>query len=144
MVLKIVLPVDLEEESSWRKALPTAIDYASHSGAELHVLTVVPDLHLGMTIVTQIIPDDYEKRIVDDAKQRLSALLKQQAPDDLPIQQAVRCGGVYKEILRYAQDVAAGLVIMAARRPEMKDYLIGPNASQIVRHADCSVWVVRE
>ena len=144
MVQKIVLPLDLDEESSWRKALPTAVDLARHSGAELHVMTIVPDEHIKMTIVAQLIPEGYEQRIVDDSKQRLSALLKQHAPSDMKIQQAVRRGSVYKEILRYARDTQADLVIMAAHRPEMRDYLLGPNAARIVRHADCSVWVVRE
>jgi nucleotide-binding universal stress UspA family protein len=56
----------------------------------------------------------------------------------------VRCGSIYKEILRYARDTQADLVILAAHRPAMRDYLLGPNAAYIVRHADCSVWVVRE
>lgn len=144
MVQKVVLPLDLDEESSWRKALPTAVDFARHSGAQLHVLTVIPDEYIRMTIVAQLMPEDYEQRIVDDAKQRLSALLSQHAPDDKMIQQVVRRGSIYKEILRYARDTDADLVIMAAHKPEMKDYLLGANAAQIVRHADCSVWVVRE
>ena len=144
MVRKIVLPLDLDHESSWRKALPAAVDVARHGGAQLHVMTVVPDEHVKMTVVAQLIPKGYEQRIVDDAKQRLAALLKQHAPDDLEIQQAVRRGSVYKEILRYTRDTQADLVIMAAHRPEMRDYLLGPNAARIVRHADCSVWVVRE
>jgi nucleotide-binding universal stress UspA family protein len=144
VVRKIVLPLDLDHESSWRKALPAAVDVARHSGAQLHVMTVVPDEHVRMTVVAQLIPEGYEQRIVDDAKQRLAALLKQHAPDDLEIQQAVRRGSVYKEILRYTRDTQADLVIMAAHRPEMRDYLLGPNAARIVRHADCSVWVVRE
>ncbi len=144
MVQNIVLPLDLEHESSWRKALPVAVDFARHSGAQLHVMTVVSDALDKMTIVAQLIPEDHEQKIVDEAKQRLSALLKQHGPNDLEIQQAVRRGGVYPEILRYLRDTRADLVIMAAHRPEMRDYLLGPNAARIVRHADCSVWVVRE
>jgi nucleotide-binding universal stress UspA family protein len=144
VVRKIVLPLDLDHESSWRKALPTAVDFARRSGAQLHVMTVVPDEHVKMAVVAQLIPEGYEQRIVDDAKQRLAALLKQHAPDDLEIQQSVRRGSIYKEILRYTRDTQADLVIMAAHRPEMRDYLLGPNAARIVRHADCSVWVVRE
>ena len=143
MFRNIVLPLDLDHESSWRKALPTAADFARDSGAQLHVMTVVPDEHVKMTAVAQLIPEGYEQRIADEARQRLSALLKQHGPNDLKIQQAVRRGSVYKEILRYARDTQADLVIMAAHRPEMRDYLLGPNAARIVRHADCSVWVVR-
>jgi len=144
MAQKIVLPLDLNEESSWRKTLPTAVDFSRHSGAQLHVITVVPDELFRMTIVAQLIPEDYEQRIVDDAKERLSDFLKQHVPADLAIQQAVRRGNIYKEILRYARDMEADLVIMAAHRPEMSDFLLGSNAAQIVRHADCSVWIVRE
>jgi len=139
----IILPLDLDEESSWRKTLPIAIDYARRSGGKLHVLTVVPDEHFKMMIVAQLIPEDYEQKIVGDAKKRLSALLEQHAPTDLPITQVVRRGVIYKEILRYARDADADLVIMAAHRPEMGDFLLGSNAAQIVRHAHCSVWIVR-
>ena len=144
MVQRIVVPIDLEEESSWRKVLPTAADYARHSGAELCVMTVVPDHLIKMTVVAQLIPEGYEEKLVADAKARLAELVKARLPADLAVQQAVRQGSVYKEILRYARDAEADLIIMAAHRPEMTDYLLGPNAAQIVRHADCSVWVVRE
>ena len=144
MVDTIVLPLDLDEESSWRKALPVALDLAHHSGAALHVMTVVPDANIAMTVVAQLIPEGYEQRLVEDAKKRLDELVKQYSLKDLPVQQVVRRGSVYKEILRYVNDAGADLVIMAAHRPEMKDYLLGLNASWIVRHADCSVWVVRE
>jgi nucleotide-binding universal stress UspA family protein len=33
---------------------------------------------------------------------------------------------------------------MASHRPELSDYLLGPNAARIVRHAKQSVLVVRE
>jgi nucleotide-binding universal stress UspA family protein len=38
----------------------------------------------------------------------------------------------------------ADLIVLAAHRPELKDYLLGPNASRVVRHAKCSVYVIRE
>jgi nucleotide-binding universal stress UspA family protein len=35
------------------------------------------------------------------------------------------------------------MIVMASHRPELKDYLLGPNAARVVRHAECSVLVVR-
>ncbi len=140
----IVALVDLDDESSWRKALPTAIDYARHKGARLHVLTIVPDGMYKMTVVAQLIPDDYERKLLDDARQRLATLVKDQATDDVQLEQVVRFGSIYKEALAFARDVEADLIVMGAHKPELKDYLLGPNAGQIVRHATCSVWVVRE
>ena len=143
MFRKIIVPIDLEEESSWTKALPIAVDYARHTGADLHAITVVPDHLLKMTVVAQLIPEGYEEKLMDDAERRLSQLIEVKVPEDLSVRQAVRRGSVYKEILRYARDVQADLIIMAAHRPELSDYLLGPNAGQVVRHANCSVWTVR-
>jgi len=140
----IVTLVDLDDDSSWRKALPTAIDYARHTGARLHVLTIVPDGLLKMTVVAQLIPEDFQNKVVEDARQRLATLLKEHAQADVQLAQAVRFGSIYKEALRFAREVGAELIVVGAHKPELKDYLLGPNASQIVRHATCSVWVVRE
>ena len=139
----IVVLVDLEEESSWQQALPRAIDYAGHAGARLHVLTIVPDEMFKMTVVAQLIPEDYEDKLVKDAKQRLAKVVEGQAAEGLEIEPVVRLGSVYKEALRFARDIEAELIVMGAHKPELKDYLLGSNAAQIVRHAPCSVWVVR-
>ena len=144
MAKNIVALVDLEDESSWRKALPAAIDFARHTGARLHVLSVVPDGMLKMTVVAQLIPEDYERKLTDDAKQRLASLIGEYPAEDLQLEPVVRVGSVYKEALRFADDVEADLIVVGAHKPELKDYLLGPNAGQIVRHAKCSVLVVRE
>ncbi|MEO0863555.1 MAG: universal stress protein, partial [Pseudomonadota bacterium] len=34
-------------------------------------------------------------------------------------------------------------IFVGAHRPELKDYLIGPNAARVARHAQQSVFVVR-
>ncbi len=140
----IVALVDLDDESSWRKALPTAIDYARHTGARLHVLTIVPDGMYKMTVVAQLIPEDYERKLLDDASERLATLVEGHSIEDVQLERVVRFGSVYKEALGFASDVAADLIVVGAHKPELKDYLLGPNAGQIVRHATCSVWVVRE
>jgi nucleotide-binding universal stress UspA family protein len=43
---KILLPVDLNEESSWDKALPTAVTLCRTFNASLHVVTVLPDYRM--------------------------------------------------------------------------------------------------
>jgi nucleotide-binding universal stress UspA family protein len=144
MTKTIVVLVDLDNEGSWRKALPQAIDHARHSGARLHVLNVVPDEVYKMTIVAQLIPEDYERGLVEEARQKLTTLIEKLPTDGVEIEPVVRFGSVYREALDFARDVGADLIVMGAHRPEMKDYLLGSSAAQIVRHADCSVWVVRE
>ena len=144
MMTNIVAFADLDDEISCRMVLPAAIDYAKHKGAQLHVLNVVPDGMFKMTIVAQLIPQDYESKLLDDARQRLAALVEEYGTEDVKIEQYVRHGSVYREALRFAQDIDADLIVVGAHRPELTDYLLGPNAGEIVRHAPCSVLVVRD
>lgn len=142
MYQTILLPVDLNDESSWRKALPTALELCRAHGAKLHVLTVVPDF--GMAIVGSFFPEDYESRALADADAALSKFIAAHIPADFDMARDVGHGTVYQEILSTAGRVGADLIVMAAHRPGQADYLLGPNAARVVRHADCSVLVVRE
>ena len=65
-------------------------------------------------------------------------------PDGVEIQQIVANGTVYEEVLSKAGEIGADLIVMASHRPELQDYLLGPNAARVVRHAPISVMVVRE
>ncbi len=140
----VVALVDLDDESSWRKVLPAAIDNARQTGARLHVLNVVPDGMFKMTIVAQLIPEDYERKMTDEAKQRLASVIEGCSTDDVQPEPVVRLGSIYKEALGFARDVDADLIVVGAHRPDLKDYLLGPNAGKIVSHATCSVLVVRD
>ena len=143
MFRTIIVPIDLDAESSWVKTLPVAVECAKHWQADLHIVTVVPDHWLSMTIVAQVIPEGYKEMLVADAEQRLAKVTESNLPGDIHVWKAVRKGRVYEEILRYARDVQADLIMMASHRPEVSDYLLGSNAAQVVRHADCSVWTIR-
>ena len=48
------------------------------------------------------------------------------------------------EILEAAEEAEADLIVVGSHRPAMKDYLLGTNASRVMRHARCSVLVARE
>ncbi len=140
MYKSIILPIDLSQESSWSKALPIALDQARHTGAKLHITTVVPD----PPPVMAYLPKDYSNKMIEHATQELNAFVKQHIPQDFSAQHSIRQGPIYREILELAEDIGADLIIMASHRPELKDYLLGPNAARVVRHADCSVFVVRD
>ena len=142
MYKSILLPVDLTEESSWRKALPAAVACCRAFGAELHLLTVVPDF--GSAAVAQYFPEDFEERIITQTRDELRAFADRLVPEEVKVRPRVAYGTIYEKILEVADDVRADLIVMAAHRPELKDYLLGPNAARVVRHADQSVLVVRE
>ena len=142
MYREILLPIDLGEQKAQRKAVATAVDLSQHFGAKLHVLTVMPGF--GMSIVSQYFPEDFETKSREAAEQQLAAFVADNIPSDVVTETEVSTGTVYEEILRVAQASKCDLIVMSAHRPELSDYLLGPNASRVVRHGKCSVMVVRD
>lgn len=141
MYKKILLPVDLNELSSSDTILSNAIQYCRSFGAELHIMSVVPDF--GMTVVGTFFPDDYGKQAVEQATKALADFAAQADSDGIEIRTHAGYGNIYEEILITSKNIGADLIIIAAARPDLKDFLLGPNAARVVRHADCSVLVVR-
>lgn len=141
MFSSILLPIDLNQESSWNKVIPAATNMAKESGADLQVLTVVPDY--GMAVVGSFFPADYEKTAISQAEESLAKFISEHFESGLNVKGHVHHGTIYKEIIQSADDLSCDLIVLASHRPETKDYLLGPNAARVVRHAKQSVFVVR-
>jgi nucleotide-binding universal stress UspA family protein len=137
----ILLTVDLEHPKAQAQSVPVAIDLCSQYGARLHVMTVIPNF--GMSIVAQQFPKDYEEKVSKAVMERLRTFVKEKFPREIKAQHIVGHGNVYESILTVAEKIKADLIIVQARRPELRKFLLGPNAARVVRHADCSVLVVR-
>jgi len=142
MYSDILLAVDLADPATQEKAVATAVAYARSFGARLHVITVVPDF--GLSIVGGFFPKGYEREALDEANRALHAFVAERVPKEIHTQHIVGHGNIYREILHYAGETGCTLIVMASHRPELEDYLLGPNAARVVRHADCSVLVVRD
>jgi nucleotide-binding universal stress UspA family protein len=141
MYRDILLAVDLTGHEAQAKAASAAVDLARNYGGRLHVMTVVPDF--GLPIVSGYFPKDYEKDALAAADKALHDFVKKVAPEATGVQHIVAHGTIYKEILTYADRTGCDLIVMASHRPELSDYLLGPNAARVVRHAKVSVLVVR-
>ena len=55
----------------------------------------------------------------------------------------VRLGHSYRTILTVADEIEADLIVIASHRPGLEDYFLGSVAAKVVRHAKCSVLVMR-
>jgi len=137
----ILLTVDLEHPKAQVKSLPVAVELCKEHKAVLYVLTVVPDF--GMSIVAQYFPEGYEKEVAHNVLDQLKTFIDKKVPHDIKVRHIVGNGNVYESILGVAKKVKADLIVVQAPRPELRKYLLGPNAARVVRHADCSVLVVR-
>jgi universal stress protein F len=141
MFHRIILAVDLADDAPTPKGLTQALELANASGGELRLVNVQPLLP---ATFMEYVPADFDE---EQEKRAIGALEAIVAKIDLPasrLSQAVVSGGVYHELLREATEWRADLIVVGSHRPVMSDYLLGSNAKTIVRHAICSVLVVRE
>ena len=141
MYKHILLPVDLEDAAASAGALDAAATQAQSTGATLHVLTVVPDF--GMSVVGSFFPDDFAEKALAETDKRLHAYVADNVPDGVPVQHVVAYGRIYEEIIKTADSIGADLIVMSAHRPNVTDYLLGPNAARVARHAKQSVLIIR-
>jgi nucleotide-binding universal stress UspA family protein len=142
MYKNILVAIDLNDDTSWREPLLSAIELARKFGAQLHVLTVVRELEA--IVQAKSSPLAYEL-IAGDLEGQLARLIREADASDLHPKILVAHGAsIYAEILATAEEAAADLIVVGSHRPAMKDYLLGTNASRVMRHAPCSVLVARE
>ena len=141
MFKTVLVPIDLADDSSWRKALPVAIGQVRDPGTRLYVMTV---MDLNMNILAVRLPENFNRECREKTEHRLQEVVKQHVPSGIPVHHIIRDGRIYQEIIAVAREIKADLIVMASHNPSLKDYLLGPNSARVVRHADCSVLVVRD
>ncbi len=141
MTRKILLPIDLGDADTWRNPLTEALAMMGADGI-LHVVSVLPDF--GMPQVSGFFSKGYEKEALNAFAKGLADWTTANVPEDVTVHPHVLHGTIYDEVLRAAQRLDVDIIVMGAHRPALKDYLLGPNVARVVRHATCSVYVVRE
>jgi len=142
MYKNILVALDLNDEASCSKPLRSAVELVRKFGAQLHVLTVVREVEAVLQAKTSPLAYDL---IAKDLENRLAALIRHADAADLHPEILVTHGAsIYAEILAVAEEAETDLIVVGSHRPAMKDYLLGTNASRVMRHARSSVLVARE
>jgi nucleotide-binding universal stress UspA family protein len=141
MYKDILFPVDITQEGSWDESLPVVLEYAKAFKSNIHILTVISDG--SMSIVQQYFPSGSVEKVVERTKNSLKGFVNKFISKDINVRNIVAKGSVYECIIKTADEIDADLIVMSAHRPELKDYLLGPNAAKVVRHSNKSVLVVR-
>ncbi|MEP6065607.1 MAG: universal stress protein [Paracoccaceae bacterium] len=139
----IMCAVDINRPEEDANVLAQAKKLADLDGAQLDVITVVPDF--GASVVGAYFKDHDVKTAQDGAAKLLNDMVVNAigADANAAVRHVVAIGSVYEEVLKAAKLCQADLIVIGAHRPDFKDYLLGPNAARVVRHSECSVYVVR-
>jgi universal stress protein F len=136
MYKTILVPVDMSHLERGK----SMIDVARKQGDKdsqiilLHVIEEIP------TWAAAEIPAG----IMDKSRQTIHEELQEIASAaSIKADVEIRSGHPYKTILDKAGEVEADLIIVASHKPGLQDYFLGSTAAKVVRHAKCSVLVVR-
>ena len=140
MFKKILIPIDLTEVAISKPALDASMELALQSKGVLRLVTVETLLPASFM---EYVPPEFDKSQEERASQALEQISAGLTLPKDNISHAVRFGGIYVEILAEADEWGADLIVIGSHRPSMATYLIGSNAKTIVRHAKCSVLVIR-
>jgi nucleotide-binding universal stress UspA family protein len=147
---KILLATDASEEAELART--TAVDKANRTNSELHVVTVGPwnPDPAYATHEASFRWQTYEEvsgAIGKEAQQILDDQVRKiEEEEGGSVQEAhLRRGRKDQEIVRLAEEIGAGLIVIGSRgRGGVRRALMGSVSDSVVRHAHCPVLVVRK
>jgi nucleotide-binding universal stress UspA family protein len=141
MYENILFPVDLEHTAEAAKALKIVIEEAKRSKAKLTVLTAAPGF--GMPIVASFFDEGTVKNALKEIARHLKQYIDENIPDDVETNAIVVEGSPAELILKQAQNDNSDLIVIAAHNSKLENLLLGSCAAKVVRHANCTVTVVK-
>lgn len=142
MYKQILVPVDLNDKGFSDKAVELAVWHAKHSNAQVHLLNVLPGIHMSM--VATYFPKDAAMKMKNDVERQLKAFAAQHIAEDVVYKVHVAEGKPYSTILNYAEKLGADLIVMPShKRSRIDKVVLGSVASKVVNNSPINVLVVK-
>jgi len=142
---KILLATDGSDEA--KLATQAATELSRETGSELHVVYVLPTP--AQLIGHHLYSDEIRESLIGGAERDAETFLKEQAErigsDGGKVAEThFRSGDPDKEILRTAEALGVGLIVIGSRGlGAISRALIGSVSDSVVKHAHCPVLVLR-
>ena len=139
MFKKILVPVELDYPDTAALVYQRAANYATLSGAEIHLVTVMPGF--SMPIVASVIPD----RVVQEAKSHVTEVMDKFVADhcDETVTYTIRTGKNWEEIIKVAKRWEADLIIVYHNhRREINEVFSRSCSQRVADHARLDKLVV--
>ncbi len=143
---QILLAIDGSDES--KLAAQAATELSKETGSEVHVVYVLPTP--AQLIGHHLYSDEIRESLIGGAERDAETFLKEQAEkvssDGGKVADThFRSGDPDKEILRAAEALGVGLIVMGSRGlGAVSRALLGSVSESVIRHAHCPVFVVRD
>jgi len=145
---KILVPVHAMLRSD--KALKKAREYAEERSAEMYLLHII-DLRLLDVVVTRYGFMDRENELYEAMEENLiksqqdfaEKYLEEIKSQEGNINVNLRKGDPAKEIVKYAEEIGATIIIMERLRKEATRLMFGSVLDEVLKTAPCHVLVLK-
>ncbi|MGF1725155.1 universal stress protein [Photobacterium nomapromontoriensis] len=142
MYKQILVPVDLNDPGFADKAIEAAIWHAKNTDATIHLLNVLPGIHMAM--VSSYFPKDAARKMLQDSQHRLKVFAEQHIPPEIVHHHSVTEGKTWTTILDYAKGIGADLIIIPShQRSTFDKVMLGSVAAKIVENSPINVLVIK-
>lgn len=140
MFKNVLVPIDTDESDVAVPGVQFAAQLAALTNGAVRMIHVLPPAPWR---VQEILPAQLQVDREGVALKKMKEMAKKANVPTDNFSATVRSGSVYDEVLAEAETWGADLIIIGSHSPSMSTYLLGSNAQNIVRHANCSVLVIR-
>ncbi|WP_299198344.1 universal stress protein [uncultured Amphritea sp.] len=140
MYSNILIPLDLSHKEQVVELVQIATALAAGNPAEINLLYVDQSFvhRAGDPQFDKTIHEGHRKEALKEMEDLLGNL-----PENTQVNTIYRDGTAHDQILETAEQLGSDVIVMMARKPGISSYFIGSNAERVVRHAPCSVFIVR-
>ena len=134
---KVVVAIDVARSYGNDNCIKTAQDIAKAIGGALTILHVIEPIP---KYVVPSMPKGILTKQKLEAEKEIRELAAKYDCSDVVVLEGVPAN----RILEYASQNNADLIVVNSHDPGLSDYIFGSVARRVVRHARCSVHVVRD
>lgn len=135
MYKHVMVAVDIDHAETGKDALALGRALCEEGGqvTALYVLEALP------SYATQYLPEDHTSNRIGEFETALAAELGM--PEDVAVKVVTGHSGA--TLVDYATTHEVDCIVISSHKPGLQDFFLGSTASRVVRHAPCSVHVIR-
>ena len=139
----IILPTDFSTVSlravKWGHRMSSVLD------AELHAVFVLEEPHIYGTLEMGPLPVPTSEELKGSAETRLAKFVDKHLGDlDVPVVNKILVGQPADEIVQYAADVKASMIVMSLHGyTGVRHLVLGSTTEAVLRRAECPVLSIR-
>ena len=140
---ELLIPTDFSEYSM--RAIDYGVEIAKKFDSHLTLVYVVePLLQAADLTWTTVDFEELNKAHKETAEKQLAKLVEERIPKGIRCDSVILFGKAFVEILKYAREENADLIVMATHgRGAISHLLMGSTAEKVVRKASCPVLTVK-